>query len=260
MRILSRDNPKIKEITKLISSGKFRREKGLFVIEGERICTDALLSGICIETLVYSDRGQDKYPDSIAALRKVCKSELSVDDGLFEKIADTKNPQGVLCVCRINNARLAVAEISAGKRYIALENLSDPANLGTIARTAEALGIDGIILSEGSCDPYSPKALRAGMGSMLRIPLVMTDNFISFITKLKSDGVRIFSAVPARDALPVTDANLSGGGIMMIGNEGNGLTEAAKVIGNCVTIPMAGRAESLNAAAAAAIMMWEMCR
>lgn len=260
MRITGRDNARIKEIHKLITSGRARKERGLFVVEGVRICTDAMGSGIEIATLVYSDSALLRYPEQVAQLREVCEQELSVPNDLFEKISDTKSPQGVLCVCKMPELRLPVGQIRVGGKYLALENLSDPANLGTIARTAEALGIDGLILSAGSCDPYSPKALRAGMGSLLRIPLTVTEDLIGLIEELKAKGIPAYAAVPARDALAVTEVPLCDGGIVMIGNEGNGLSEEAKSAADKVTIPMAGRAESLNAAAAAAIMMWEMCR
>lgn len=260
MRITGRDNARIKEIHKLITSGRARRERGLFVVEGVRICTDALRSRIGIETLVYSDSAAQRYPEQLELLRAACETELSVPNDLFDKISDTKSPQGVLCVCKTPRLRLPIEQIVQGGKYLALESLSDPANLGTIARTAEALGIDGLILSSGSCDPYSPKALRAGMGSLLRIPLVVADDFIALIEALQQKGLRAYAAVPARDAVAVTKLPLCDGGIVMIGNEGNGLSEEAKAVAQRVTIPMAGRAESLNAAAAAAIMMWEMCR
>lgn len=259
MRITGRDNPRIKHISKLISSAKARRESGLFVLEGARICTDAYESDIEIVTLVCSDNAELKYSDALNKLRRSCENELSVTNELFAKICDTKNPQGILCVCRMPRLRLTGDRVLSGGKYLALETLSDPANLGTIARTAEALGIDGIIMSADSCDPYGPKALRAGMGSLLRIPILVCDDFLQFIC-FAAQRMPVYAAVPRSDARSVSEMPLCNGGIVMIGNEGNGLSEQAINAAVPITIPMSGRAESLNAAAAAAIMMWEMCR
>ncbi len=260
MRITSRDNRQMKEIGKLYTSGRFRKENGLFVVEGERICWDAAETGIPIRTLVLSDTGAVRYSETARRLERMAGEVISVPDVLFSRISDTVHPQGILCVCEIPAHRLTSEGILPGRRYVALENLSDPANLGTIARTGEALGIDGLILSADCCDPYSPKALRAGMGSLIRIPLLKTEDFFGVLRDLQARGISSYAAVPAADAMPVTRLDLSSG-VVLIGNEGNGLTPEAKALAtHCVTIPMGGKAESLNAAAAASILMWEMMR
>lgn len=261
MRIASRDNRHIKEITKLLSSGRSRKENGLFVVEGARICTDAAESGIVIATLLYSDSAALRYPKAVARLSQAARLALSAPDEVFAKAADTKTPQGILAVCEIPAQTLDIEKLRADGRYAALENLSDPANLGTIARTAEALGIDGLILSPGCCDPYGPKALRAGMGSLIRIPLRRSADFLGDLRRARQSGLTVLAAVPDAAAARVTDVLAGTGTVVLIGNEGNGLTQEAKAAADLpVTIPMAGRAESLNAAAAASILMWEMVR
>ena len=255
MRITSRSNGRIKDICRLISSGRFRNENGLFVIEGLRICTDAMQSNIKFRTLLVSDTALVKHKDAADELAKSAGEVITLPDSLFETLSDTKSPQGIMAVCEIPSHKY---EIKQGAKYIALETLSDPANLGTIARTAEAVGIDALILSADSCDHYSPKALRAGMGSLFRLPVIIADNFTDYMEELKQNGFKIYAAVPDNSAKSVKETDFSGSAAVMIGNEGNGLSECAKALGTKVTIPMKGRAESLNAAAAASIIIWEM--
>ena len=143
-------------------------------------------------------------------------------------------------------------------KYVALENINDPANLGAISRTAEALGADGLILSSGSCDPYSPKALRASMGTLLRMPIFV---FGDFAAEMKSCGLKFYACVPSAADESISNVKFLPGCAVMIGNEANGLTEETKAAAHKkITVPMRGRAESLNAAAAAAIAVWEMMK
>ena len=137
---------------------------------------------------------------------------------------------------------------------MAFENIQDPGNLGTVARTAEALGIDGLIVK--GVDPYSPKVLRASMGAILRLPIIEPDDILDFIT---ASGKRVVGTVVTK-AKSIKDFKFLAD-IVLIGNEANGLTENAKsVCDELVTIEMAGRAESLNAAAASSIIAWEMVK
>ena len=148
------------------------------------------------------------------------------------------------------------SEIDKKGRYIAIENLSDPTNLGAISRTAEALGISGIIISKNSCDPYSPKVIRASMGTILRLPLIITDDFKR---DLKNSGLKLFACV-VRGGDNISDIEFSDGTAVLIGNEANGLTADTVEICEKVTIKMRGKAESLNASVAAAIAMWELIK
>ena len=143
-------------------------------------------------------------------------------------------------------------------RYVALENLNDPSNLGAVSRTAEALGVSGIILSANGCDPYSPKSLRASMGTLLRMPVIIFDDFS---TGIKQSGLKSFACVVDKQVKSITDIEFGEGSVVMIGNEANGLTDDAKNIADeKITIKMSGKIESLNAATAAAISIWEMMK
>ncbi len=253
--ISARENKLVKQVIRLQTSARARREEGLFVLEGLRICGDARENGVVFERLIVSESASLKFTKEIGEFAEISAFKYLVPDHLFKTMADTDSPQGIMAVARIpeNNAKL-----NPKGRYIALENIADPSNLGAVARTAEALGVDGIILSRGGCDPYSPKSLRASMGTLLRIPLIITEDICA---TAKEYCLRTFACVPDADSTSLDSVTFGDGDVLLIGNEANGLLE--ETIKNCdtrVTIPMSGRAESLNAAVAAAIVMWEMMK
>ena len=149
--------------------------------------------------------------------------------------------------------------VEKGGRYLALEQVQNPQNLGAAARTAEALGIAGLIVS-GGCDRFNPKALRASMGSLLRLPVMQVEDLASWL-KAQNETILTLATVPDMRATSICTLDFSGGAIAVVGNEGNGVSEAVlSAVRERVTIPMRGAAESLNASAAATITMWEMMR
>lgn len=255
IEISSKDNQLIKFVSLLQSSAKHRKINNLFVLEGLRICDDAYQNNIRFDKLIVTKSALKKYSEHINRFLTASENCYILKEDLFKKISDTNSPQGIIAVAHIP---IFSEKISCKGRYIALENLSDPSNLGAIARTAEALGISGIILSSDSCDPYSPKSLRSSMGTLLRIPIYIVDNIIDFINQ---NGLRSFACVVDKDAASISDQNFKGGDVLLIGNEANGLSDNVKNAAIAlITIKMQGKAESLNAAAAAAIAMWEMIR
>ncbi len=253
-KITSRDNPLIKLVCQLNNSGRSRKEHGLFVIEGLRLCRDAAENGFCFTHLLVSETAKEKHSDDIKLLADMAEKAFLLSDSVFSKISDTKSPQGIIClVKREEKTQL----INKKGRYIALENIADPSNLGAVARTAEALGIDGIIMSEGGCDPFSPKSLRASMGALLRLPVIVCENFAK---TLAESGLSLYACVVSGEARSLTEVDFADGCAALIGNEANGLTDETKAVCEPITIKMTGRAESLNAAVAASIVMWEMQR
>ncbi len=255
--IESKENKLIKSVRKLVASSSERKETNSFVLEGLRLCNDAAFNGYTVSTLVISDAF--KEVDKIAELIKASQRCVRVPESLFKSLCDTVNPQGVLCVVKIPDTVSDISRIKKGK-YIMLENTADPSNLGAISRTAEALGINGLIVSSKSTDPFSPKAQRSGMGALLRLPIFLSSDILSDIVDLKNRGFTVFSSVVYPDAESLKCVDFPENSIVLIGNEANGLTkEAVELSDRKVTIKMAGRAESLNAAAAAAIFMWQMC-
>lgn len=259
LSITSRNNDRIKQAVKLCSDSSERRKTGTFFLEGLRLCCDAAINGHVAETVFVTEKALAEHGRELSVLLDSCKECFVITEEISLKLSDTKNPQGVFCICKTLDKNNNIDKINYNGMYIALENVQTPGNLGAAARTAEALGLDGMIIS-GGCDIYNPKALRAAMGSILRLNVIMVDDLPQLLRDCSSHGMKNYAAVPDRDALPVTEMERTSGVICAVGNEGNGLSD--EVISACVrvTIPMKGRAESLNAAAAASVIMWEMVR
>jgi len=233
----------------LRESARARREHGLFFLEGHRLCVDALASGYVPEILFSTESAQLKYPITHENITLI-------SEPVAQKLADTQSPQGVFGVFRIGEQSFDFnREATAPPQVVALENLQDPANLGAIARTAAALGISSLVVS-GGCDIYHPKALRASMGALLRIAVIQVDDLPAWLHTCK---LPCYAAVPDPNATPLPNCDFSDGAVVVIGNEGNGLSEdAINACNHRLTIPMQAQAESLNAAAAAAIIMWHL--
>jgi TrmH family RNA methyltransferase len=267
-KITSRDNPMIVNAMKLVSSAKHRREQGLFFAEGMRLCTDAASSGVQIEQLFYTQEAKTKYSDAVIRLQQCAKRSFLISAALAEKLSDTKSPQGVFCVCKtLDKCEILYHDNKRPQCIIGLENIQDPSNMGTILRTAEALGLDGAILTGECCDVYSPKVLRGSMGAVFRLPVLVENDTSALLERLHRENFVLFASVPRDNAVKITDPAVRAqvadkrGAVVFVGNEGNGMTEST--IAACdqtVTIPMEGRAESLNAAVAASILMWELVR
>ena len=178
LKITSRDNSLIKLVCGLKDSVRERKKHSLFVLEGLRICLDAYDNGINFDKFIVSETAIPRLENDVEKLSSRAQKCYLLPDSLFLKIASTDSPQGIIAVAKIPQGS---KKINPDGRYIALENLSDPSNLGAIARTAEALGVTGIIISKGSVDPYSPKVLRASMGTLIRMPLFVCDDIMDFI-------------------------------------------------------------------------------
>lgn len=256
--ITSKENRVIKDVRKLVSSSKERKAHSKFILEGLRLCADAAQNNYEIETAIISNSLE--MCERLESILKKAQKNVSVPDSLFQYISDTVSPQGIICVVKKPENICNFSELKKGK-YIVLENTADPSNLGAIARTAEALGIDGIITSSNGCDVFSPKSQRAAMGALLRLPVYISLDILNDIKTLKSNGFTVYASVVKDADCDVTNVNFNENSLVLIGNEANGLTkEAMNIADKSVTIKMKGKAESLNAAAAAAIFMWEMSK
>lgn len=255
--IESRSNEKIKIARKLSENSRFRNERREFFLEGARLCYDAAVSNAKIKQVFFTDFAEKKYPEKLEKIIASATEAYRIDGAAAEKLADTQSSQGIFAVCEM--AKEKKIDIDPMGKYIFLENIQDPSNLGAIARTAEALGIDGAVLC-GCCDIYNPKAQRAAMGSLLRLPIEVTTDATQTLDLYKKQGIITLATTPDAKSVKITDLDLSGGVIAVIGNEGNGVTEKTMAACERVTIPMKGRAESLNASMAAALVMWEMVR
>lgn len=257
-RLDSVSNDKVKLAVKVASSSKARKEKGLFFLEGLRLCRDSALTGTEIKYAFFSDKAYEKFTDEAEFIMGKAEEAYLISELVASKLSLTETSQGFYCLCKRGES-LDFFDLDSEGKYIALENIQDPANLGAVCRTAEALGIKGAILYN-CCDRYSPKSQRAAMGSLLRLPVYESDNLVSDLVTLKEKGMKIYATSPDEKSAKITETSMSGGVVCVIGNEGNGVSDEVFAVSEKITIPMLGNAESLNASMAAAITMWEMMR
>jgi TrmH family RNA methyltransferase len=259
-KITSSQNPLIKEI-KSFRSRKNRSKKGLFIIEGSKLFFEALNEEEKIASIFMSEQflstGESKEILARAAARSI--KTYALPDRLFKAISDTESPQGILAIikARHRNINQLPAE---GNLLVILETLQDPGNMGTIIRTADAAGFTGIIVSQGCVDVYNPKVLRSTMGSIFHIPLFFSDNLGETIQILKSKGTKIYAA-HLKGTSNYFQLDMHNDTAIIIGNESKGISaEIAALADELVKIPMIGKAESLNASVAAALLMYESVR
>lgn len=259
-KITSKANDRVKFAVKIRENSSLRKQEKLFFTEGARLCFDAASSGVGIAELYVTEKALNKYSDYVRLVEEKAERCFVVSEEVAEKLSDTKNNQGVFCLCKMLDKNTNIGKIKYNGKYIALEDVSNPANFGAVVRTAEAVGLDGVIVS-GGCDIYNPKSQRAAMGSLFRLNVVETEDLPETLKELSQNGMAVLAGVPSSDAEKITEVDMAGGVVAVIGNEGNGITEeTCAVATKLVTIPMKGRAESLNAAAAASIIIWEMMR
>lgn len=244
-------NNKIKEITALRDKPKARKEAGLYIVEGPKMCEEAP-ADLVVDTFV-TQRFVESNKNWLAK-----RPYEVIEDRIFEKLSDTKTPQGILSVVKQPQYKLKDM-LKDGGLYVVLEDIQDPGNLGTIVRTAEGAGVAGIIMTRGCVDIYNPKTIRSTMGSVYRVPFVYTDDIVSAICDIKKAGVTVYAAHLKGEKY--YDEINYGRAAFLIGNEGNGLKdETAALADTYIKIPMSGKVESLNAAVATSVLMYEHSR
>ncbi len=253
--ITSSTNAKIKNIVHLNTSSKARREQGVFVAEGTKMFLEAPDDGIRQVFVSESYYHQCEHRARI----ETYPYEI-VEDDVFRKGSDTMAPQGVLCI--VEQKQYAPEEIMAADEplFMILEGLQDPGNLGTIIRTGEGAGVSGVIMDRNTADIYNPKVIRATMGAIYRVPFLYVDNLVDAVRKMKDRQIKLYAAhLQGKNCYYEEDYR--DGSAFMIGNEGNGLSNALTDMADIrIRIPMCGQVESLNAAVSAGILMYEAMR
>ncbi|HIX65980.1 MAG TPA: RNA methyltransferase [Candidatus Anaerotruncus excrementipullorum] len=258
--ILSRENPSVKRYTALAASRAERKKQGLFITEGVKLTQEALQAGYPPVELLATREAWERAAGRLAPYAGRAESLCWISSGVEAKLADAVTPQGVFGVFRQLDKGAQPVTISSDGRYLLLESLQDPGNLGTVLRTAAAFGVDGVFLSPGCPDPFSPKVLRASMGGVFKLP-VQIARLEEVLAQLAQAGVPAYAAALRPGALPPQRLPRQGGCAVVIGNEGNGLPqERIDQCGRTVMIPMEPGNESLNAAMAAGILLWELYR
>lgn len=257
--ITSPSNHRIKQVMQLQKKRREREKTGLFPVEGIRIFTE--IPQKQLETVLVSESFW-KREDAVYILEKASECEvITVKDGIFEQMADTSSPQGILALVRKKECCLEeILEKSDCPFFMMVENLQDPGNLGTILRTGEGAGITALIMSKGTVDIYSPKVTRSTMGSIFRVPFLYVEDMIQTISLLKNRQILVYAA-HLEGSVPYDSPDYRQPAAILIGNEGNGLQEdTAAACSRRVRIPMEGKVESLNAAMSAGIFMYEIHR
>lgn len=253
--INSTANKQIKNLIQLQTKAKARREQKQYVVEGIRmyreVPKECLVKTYVSESFYEKEENRAQIKDGAFEI---------VADHVFAAACDTKTPQGILCVVRQQEYDLQSMLQTEKPFLMMLEDIQDPGNLGTIFRTAEAAGVTGIIMSSSTVDLYNPKTIRSTMGSLYRMPFCSTADFAETIRELQEKQVKIFAAY-LTGSVDYIAADYTGGFAFLIGNEGNGLKEeTAQLADACVKISMEGQVESLNAAIAATVLMFEAKR
>lgn len=245
--ITSRSNPLMTHIRKLVSSRSYRREHGEYIGDGVKLLEEAVRWNAPITTVVYT-KGIC-VPAMPEAVRQV-----EVPEDLMRSISPMEAPQGALFIARIPEHSLP--EYLPGRRYLAMEGVQDPGNVGTILRTADAYEADGVILLDGCADLHNPKTVRSTMGALFRVK-AWSATLDELCPVLRRSELPLFGAALREDTVDARDADLRCA-VVLIGSEGRGLSEAAlSACDKTIKIPMSGRCESLNAAIAAATLLWE---
>ena len=249
-KITSRTNPLIVRLKKLKSRRAARREEGVFLCEGPKMLQEAVKWGADIEVVLCTP--ERELPPLKAGTRIV-----EVPEDLLASVADTETPQGVVFLCR--GSGLDFDPSTAWERFLVLDGVQDPGNLGTIWRTADAFGAEGIVLVNHCADPWNPKTVRATMGAVFRLPLCEC-SLPELADYLKRRDIPLYATALREDTADLREVELEKAAVI-IGSEGRGVSaEALKLCDKTVKIPMTERCESLNAAIAASVVLWEMAR
>jgi len=227
----------------------------LFMVEGEKFIAE-IPADYQILYYVLSRKFADTH--DLARFKERAQCEI-IRDSLFESLADTVTPQGIIAVCRQMPWKLGDI-LKPGGFILMGENLSDPGNVGTLTRTAAAAGASGFVLTAGSCDVFSPKVLRAGAGAILRLPVITNADADEVFDELKKQNIPVYAAHPRGNALPY-DIDFRKEFCLLVGNESHGLSEkAVKQADALVRLPMVNDTESLNASVAGSILLYEAVR
>lgn len=290
--ITSLKNERMKHAIQLRDKSRLRNEEGLFVAEGLKMFEEAPVSKLrevyCREDLwqnmetAYREASSEstvsqediseqtnkwlRLRDKLEQCRRSGVVVEAVSAEVFRKLSDTQTPQGIFFLMEkmtyelsglLENASQKQQQTGQKPLFLLLEDIQDPGNLGTMIRTGEGAGVSGILMSKGTVDIYNPKTIRSTMGSLYRVPFLYMEDPAQTVRQLKQSGVRVYAA-HLKGTKSYREAGYEAGTAFLIGNEGKGLTEeTAALADEYIRIPMQGKLESLNAAVAAALLMYE---
>lgn len=266
--ITSRQNPTVARAARL-DQKKYRDAEGCFLIHGIKLAEEALRCGVGIELILVREDTADRALEILSSASEGREARvILLGESAFVKISPEKSPDGVICVAKALDKFHKTITIKKGapiagngERLLLLESLRDPGNLGTVLRSAAAFGTDRVILSADCAELYNPRTLRAAMGAIFKLPTARVDDLPAAIAALRAEGRRVWATALNAEAARLDALDFAEGDCFLIGNEGHGLSdEAIGAADGAVFIPMRAHTESLNAAAAAAVCLWEQAR
>ena len=255
--ISSKDNEIVKNIKKL-KEKKYRDLENAYIIEGIKLVKEAIYENAKIRQIIMCENYADNKEIDKETLYEISKYNLIyVTEKVFNTITDVKTPQGIIAIVEKNNS---TCEINYSEEIIiALDDVQDPGNLGTIIRTADSANLKQIILSKNSADPYNPKVVRSTMGGIFRVNIIEVDNLEETLKQTQKNGFKVMVTVLDTQK-SIYDVNYNKK-VIIIGNEANGISKSIQNIADeKVKIPMLGKTESLNASVAAGVMIYEYVR
>lgn len=260
IEITSSSNSTIKKVKSLYRK-KDRWANKLFLVEGIKIVRECIDNNYSIDNIIYSDelfntRGGPELYKKIENYNGL----IYVPDKLYKEISDVESHQGIMAIARFNINSIENLKTKNNPFLLLLDEVQDPGNMGTIIRTADAFGIDGIIITEGCVDVYNPKVIRSTMGSIFRVPIFHESDGLKAIKQLKKDNIKIYST-SLEGSQDIQYTNFKEASLLIIGNESKGVSPALYSLADeLIKIPMIGEAESLNVAIASSIIMYESMR
>ena len=267
--ITSRKNPLVL-LASSLTEKKYREQHGLFLAMGRKLCREAVLTGAPVAHVILAERYASRHMEEILAefsAECYCDTPITVvSDGCFDKITTEKAPEGIILLIKHLDIskkynKIDIEDFKEIGRTILLCSIRDPGNLGTILRSAGAFGASSVILSDDCADLYNPRTIRAAMGAAFRVPTIRVDDLAAAVGGLRACGRRVFAAELRDGAVALDAVDCKASDVFIIGNEGHGIPEAlSAACDGSVYLPIAPQAESLNAAAAAAILLWEQAK
>ena len=264
--ITSKSNPTVMRVRSLTEK-KYRDEYGLFRTDGVKLAAELFSHGIVPELVLFKESSKEKVLSRIGENFPDCDAVV-LSDAVFDRVSEEKSPEGIICEVKHLDNHGKIATINkdtlffhVNERIILLESVRDPGNLGTVIRSAAALGANSIIISSDCADIYNPKTVRASMGAIFGINVLTTEDLARTVTELRKAGRKVFAAALDRKSMALDRVRLKEGDCFVVGNEGHGLSQAVLDVCDAkVFIPISVGAESLNAAIAASILLWEQKR
>lgn len=264
--IASKSNPLVVRLGKL-KDKKYRKEEALFRFDGIKLFEEARQNGVKLEYVIISESQSGKIKPIVEDGLKNCDAVpklLALSDDAFSKLTEEKSPEGIICVSKhLDNlhkvGKIKIMPNTRKERILLLESVRDAGNLGTIIRCARAFAIDRLVISSDCADLYNSKTIRAAMGALFTQNINIVESIPEAVGELRVMGYRIFAAALDKGARELGSFELEEGDAILVGNEGHGLTSEAKsACDESVFIPMEQSSESLNAAIAASVCMWEL--